>query len=913
MHKNVKQCRNSIEALEPRSLLSVARPAYNTGTGFFTLDGNLYDSNGNAFVMKGPNVVHAWGSYAANYNTIDQIAKTGANAARLVTYRDIISDTGNPYTDAADTVAERKETIERYLANGLVPIIEDHASIADSASQSNPVALNEIVTHWLENVSWLKQYEQYVILNIANEWGPPANANGSNTVWRDNYITQVQRLRAGPDGNLATTADNINATIMIDSGGYGQDLYTIEHHADDVLAADPQRNIIFSIHLYGSWRDESRPYELSSNPSAGYGPWNIATRLAAWKNRPQPLTIAIGEFAWEDFKDFGATSSPYGAYRTRRVLEIADQLDIGWLGWSWNQSSPNTLNMTSGASVFNYNSNTDLSRWGDLLINDPVLGMKASATRATFFPVAGLPNPTSAGFSPLPVALPPDTFIVIDRTLVGVAESGSNAVQVRLSKQPANNIAVSLARVSGDTGLNLLNTSLTFSPGNWSQYQTVVLTAAGDANATADTAKFQLSAAGLASTDFTAKEIEPPATAIGNVFTINADRDRLLSPATSGSAAAVTVTAAFYTPENNPDATGTFYLRFPISTVTGNITNATLRVFTTNTTANLRVRAFASLGDGWQETTGTGSNSTPIYASYPLHPTGSTSGYLLPTTGGAYLEINSAALTEFVKSEALRDGMVSIALRLVSGSASFQTDEGTNRPQLVVTSNEAVAPSVTASAFDALTAAHGLRISFTENVGGSLAAGDLVLVNDTNPGASVLVTAPTFDAATSTALFTFAPSVIPDGRYTATLAAGTFADAAGNLSVLGATFNFAFLLGDANADAAVDLDDFTTLAAGFGQPRPYSGGDFNYDGSVSLDDFTILASQFGESLPQLRASASAGATSPNVPATNLLAATQQTTTTFGVRSIGRKNLAEFQLVTHAPSLVRDIFHSEELP
>ena len=63
-------------------LLSVVRPAYNTGTGFFVSNGLIYDANGNEFVMKGPNTIHAWGNYGTNYNTIDQIAKTGANPRR---------------------------------------------------------------------------------------------------------------------------------------------------------------------------------------------------------------------------------------------------------------------------------------------------------------------------------------------------------------------------------------------------------------------------------------------------------------------------------------------------------------------------------------------------------------------------------------------------------------------------------------------------------------------------------------------------------------------------------------------------------------------------------------------------------------------------------------------------------------
>jgi len=54
--------------------------------------------------------------------------------------------------------------------------------------------------------------------------------------------------------------------------------------------------------------------------------------------------------------------------------------------------------------------------------------------------------------------------------------------------------------------------------------------------------------------------------------------------------------------------------------------------------------------------------------------------------------------------------------------------------------------------------------------------------------------------------------------------------------------------GDANLDRAVNLDDFTSLAARFGFSSYWAQGDFNYDGVTNLDDFTILASNFGQVL-----------------------------------------------------------------
>jgi hypothetical protein len=75
--------------------------------------------------------------------------------------------------------------------------------------------------------------------------------------------------------------------------------------------------------------------------------------------------------------------------------------------------------------------------------------------------------------------------------------------------------------------------------------------------------------------------------------------------------------------------------------------------------------------------------------------------------------------------------------------------------------------------------------------------------------------------------------------------------------------------GDANLDLAVNLDDFTILAARFGQTgRIFGEGDFNYSGAVDLNDFTILASQFGNVLPRPVAAGPAIQTSAHIIDTN---------------------------------------------
>jgi hypothetical protein len=179
---------------------------------------------------------------------------------------------------------------------------------------------------------------------------------------------------------------------------------------------------------------------------------------------------------------------------------------------------------------------------------------------------------------------------------------------------------------------------------------------------------------------------------------------------------------------------------------------------------------------------------------------------------------------------------------------------------------DATAPTIPGSNF-AFATSHALAYLFSENVGPTFSAGDLLLENLTTGAAidpaTMLVT---YDAGANLATITFPGqpnALLPDGNYRATIAAANVTDVAGNALPGDHVSTFFFLQGDANRDARVNLNDFNILAANFGQSeRTFTQGDFNYDGTVNLIDFNILASRFGQVL--------APSTGASVPATTRL-------------------------------------------
>jgi GH18 family chitinase len=168
---------------------------------------------------------------------------------------------------------------------------------------------------------------------------------------------------------------------------------------------------------------------------------------------------------------------------------------------------------------------------------------------------------------------------------------------------------------------------------------------------------------------------------------------------------------------------------------------------------------------------------------------------------------------------------------------------------------DSIAPTASNGLIDVDAPSQSVKITFSENVSASLLAGDLQILN-LNTGTPVPannIVLAGYDTGTNTATFTFTGfpyNALPDANYQATLAAGSVADAAGNVLAAPYQFNFFTLAGDANRTGSVNSDDFNILATNFGlSGKTFSESNFNYDpaGLVNSDDFNILATNFGVS------------------------------------------------------------------
>jgi mannan endo-1,4-beta-mannosidase len=214
--------------------------------------------------------------------------------------------------------------------------------------------LKKAVDLWVARAAMMKAYEKHVLVNIANEWGP-----ADSVQWRDSYIEAVARMRSA--GYLGT--------LVIDSGGCGQDPLDIIKYAPAVFESDPQRNILFDVHIYGEWangKGQSWQIDLKTN----------LDRLAALK-----LPIVIGEFG--PGRDIGPSPT---RMTPGEIITASEERAFGWLAWAWDDPAwggdDDSFTMSFDRD---YNKSSDLTIFGKDVVENPTYGLLKLARPATSF------------------------------------------------------------------------------------------------------------------------------------------------------------------------------------------------------------------------------------------------------------------------------------------------------------------------------------------------------------------------------------------------------------------------------------------------------------------------------------------------------------------------------------------------
>jgi mannan endo-1,4-beta-mannosidase len=316
------------------STTTATRPSTNTGTGFFVSGSKVYDAKGAEFRVRGVNRVH-WDN-----------GSTGLWLSKANTERIAI--------DFTQSTATNMGVINnQILAHKMVPMPGNW----NGTCSSDPAALTAIVDTWVAQASAWTALNSNGAINIANEWGP--NASSTNHVWRDSYITAIKRMRAAGYTGL----------LVIDAAGCGQDAPTVTLDGAAVLAADPQHNVLFDVHVYGNFY-----YPATAS-------WMIDYTKSLAALAATGLPVMLGEFG--PGKNVGPSPT---LITPTQVIATAEAAGWGWLAWAWDDNNlasckadDNWFSMTT--SCGSYASSSDLTTFGKTIVTL----LQSMATPATIF------------------------------------------------------------------------------------------------------------------------------------------------------------------------------------------------------------------------------------------------------------------------------------------------------------------------------------------------------------------------------------------------------------------------------------------------------------------------------------------------------------------------------------------------
>ncbi len=330
----------------------ISRPEYNSGKGFFILDGKLYDAGGDEFIPIGANTAVFWQSETNGMKSFPDMKKAGANCARIV------SVTNNPVNSWSwqSSFTKQKACVKACVDNKLIPILEFHDVTCGNGYETDAEGkfLKKVVDYWCTPslVSLCKEYEKYLIVNVANEWGP------ANVGFRDGYKKAITAMR-----NVG-----IKNTILIDAGGCGQNPGTLINYAQELLDFDPEKNILFAIHFYGNW--------MTKEKSKANWQYYVEDYLQMFKTKKIP--VIVGEFGWTGAPD------NFTLYDPKKIISESNKHEIGWLFWAWNSNPDETYSDIIANYTKGYSSEADLTVHGQYIVQQfKEFGKEAQAFQPT--------------------------------------------------------------------------------------------------------------------------------------------------------------------------------------------------------------------------------------------------------------------------------------------------------------------------------------------------------------------------------------------------------------------------------------------------------------------------------------------------------------------------------------------------
>jgi mannan endo-1,4-beta-mannosidase len=306
---------------------------------------NIVEANGSNFIMRGVSHPHVW--YTNQTSSFAGIKSHGANTVRVVLGS---GQRWGPSTDLPNVISLCKQ-------NRLICVLEVHDTTG-YGEEGAAATLDQAASYWISQASALQGQENYIVINLGNE--PFGNNQSVSATWATATSNAIVRLRNA----------GLDHLIMADAPMWGQDWqFIMRDNARTVFDADPDRNTVFAIHMYGVF--------------------DTAAEINAYFDAFQAngLPLVVGEF--------GHNHSD-GNPDEDTIMAQAQARGIGYIGWSWSGNSGGVeyLDMVTGFNA------AQLTSWGERIFNG-ANGIRSTSREASIYSgQTQSPPPVSQSASP---------------------------------------------------------------------------------------------------------------------------------------------------------------------------------------------------------------------------------------------------------------------------------------------------------------------------------------------------------------------------------------------------------------------------------------------------------------------------------------------------------------------------------
>jgi mannan endo-1,4-beta-mannosidase len=172
-----------------------------------------------------------------------------------------------------------------------------------------------LVDYWVQPdvVTLIQKHQAYLLVNIGNEVG---NYKVTPEQFMAGYTDAVNRMRTS----------GIHVPLVIDASDCGKNLDILDASAGMLIVADPDKNLVFSVHLY---------WPMLEGADAAF----IQSKLQAAVALNYPLIIGefsqYGAYTQDAHGNAQNICGPFGEIDYQTILNVADENEIGWYAWEW--------------------------------------------------------------------------------------------------------------------------------------------------------------------------------------------------------------------------------------------------------------------------------------------------------------------------------------------------------------------------------------------------------------------------------------------------------------------------------------------------------------------------------------------------------------------------------------------------